>query len=145
MIETPDQTRERIQAIAARTLPIANQEKIARDQIVLNRAVDFHPTISKVYLTDLSEVPDVIKNYPPQCQAAYLVTYNRWLAKAGDIAKAIRAGTRAAKTKRQQLEHRLKIKREGAKGRAKSEAARDLKEHTFDWMERGKRAQVVVG
>uniref|UniRef100_A0A6M3JZF9 Uncharacterized protein n=1 Tax=viral metagenome TaxID=1070528 RepID=A0A6M3JZF9_9ZZZZ len=144
MIETPDRTREKIQAIASKNFSVERQDKIARDQIVLNRAADFHPSISKVYLTDLSEVPDRIKNYPPQCQAAYVITYNRWLAKHGDVPKSIRAGSKAAQCKRDQIEHRLKLRRAEAQGRTISEAGRDLKEHTLDWMERGKRVQIVV-
>jgi len=143
-MEHPTKTRHRITATAAATLPVRTQEKIARDQFKLNAAEMGDPRLSRIYLSDMCEVPDSVKNYPKSCQAAYLVTFNRWVAKSGDVAKAMRAGMKAVRNKSAQLAHKAKLAHNRNAGLATSDSARELKEFTLNKMTRDARVQLVV-
>jgi len=142
-MDNPTRARQEIER-KARALPVHTQDKIAADQLALNRAEIFDPQLAKLYLDDLVEVPDSVKNYPEGCQAAYLVTFNRWLAKTGDVSKAMRAGMKAVRTKLDQLAADRRNRKEKRELKDSSNEARNLKEFTLDRMTRGKRVAIVV-
>lgn len=85
-------------------IPVSQKRDLAGKVRVLQRAEIFDPRISRIYLSDVSEVPDHVKNHPLPAQRAYLVTFNNVLAKTGDQSKAMRAGAKAVRTKLSQLQ-----------------------------------------
>ncbi|MEW5875814.1 MAG: hypothetical protein AB1752_11625 [Candidatus Zixiibacteriota bacterium] len=60
---------------------------------------------SRVYLTELSELPDRVRQYPLACQRDYLVTYNNNLRRYGSLPYAMKAAWRALEHRKEKLEH----------------------------------------
>lgn len=60
-------------------------------------ACRFNLDVVKLYLKDISEVPDAIKNLPVRAQWAYVRTFNTNLRFKGDITWAIKAANKAAR------------------------------------------------
>lgn len=67
---------------------------------------------SRVYLTELSELPDRVRQYPVPCQRDYLVTYNNNLRRYGSLPYAMQAAWWALEERRQKLEHDKRMGRD---------------------------------
>lgn len=83
--------------------PRAQRDHSAREVLTLTEAERCDPRLSRIYFTELSELPDKVKMQPPAAQRAFMVTFNNWLRRYGDQAKAFRAAEKAMRTKVSQL------------------------------------------
>ena len=61
----------------------------------LNQAEMFNPRLSRIYYSSVDELPDRVHDYPGKCQRAFMVTFNNWLRKSGDVPKSMFAANKA--------------------------------------------------
>lgn len=94
---------KQLEEVSQMRIPEREKDNLARKVKVLNRAEVFDPRLSRIYYTELSELPDAVKNHPHAAQRAYLVTFNNLLRKTGDQPKAMRGAWKALRNKVSQL------------------------------------------
>jgi len=92
-----------LERVARMHAPTMQRDQSAREALKLSEAERCNPRLARIYFTELSELPDAVKMHPPAAQRAFMVTFNNWLRRYGDQAKAFRAAQKALRTKVSQL------------------------------------------
>lgn len=85
-------------------MPVNGKAELSAKIKTLSRAEIFDPRLSRIYYSELSELPDAVKNHPHAAQWAYLITFNNILRKTGDQPKAMRGALKALRNKLSQLQ-----------------------------------------
>lgn len=106
--------RSLVERLTRSRAPVRQKEELAGKIKVLTRAEMFDPRLSRIYFSELSELPDSVKNHPPRAQRAFMATFNNVLAKTGDQAKAMRGGHRALRNALLQIEDQRRKCRQGS-------------------------------
>lgn len=100
----------------------AREETRHHRKVVRLRAAEmFDARLSRVYFTELSELPDGVRQYPEYCQRAFMATFNNWLAKCGETGKAFFAANKALDNARRQLAARAKRERDNERRRLETD------------------------
>lgn len=127
------------------------QERRERSRVVdrkirqLVTGVSFEPRLSKIYLSNLCEVPDRVKQFPELVQATWLRAFNNWLKLSdGDVGVAMKSANRSADTKLRQLKQQQTRQVADGRRRERSGEAGDLKRYTLKRLRQGPTVSIVV-
>lgn len=82
---------------------VAQRNDAARRALQLTAAEQCNPRLSKIYLTELHELPDSVKNYPEAAQRIYMASFNVNLRMSGDQSRSMKAAWKSLQNKMKQI------------------------------------------